>query len=68
MLDGVTPFPAEFAATYRATGYWQDRPLFDGFRRRWASTPAGWRWWIRGGPVTYRRAGRAVRAAGAGAA
>ncbi len=54
MLDGVTPFPAEFAATYRAKGYWQDRPLFDGFRRRWASTPAGWRWWIGDGPVTYR--------------
>ena len=31
MLEGVTPFPAEFAATYRAKGYWQDRPLFDGF-------------------------------------
>jgi hypothetical protein len=30
MLDGVTPFPAEFAARYRALGYWQDRPLFDG--------------------------------------
>jgi 2,3-dihydroxybenzoate-AMP ligase len=27
MLDGVTPFPAEFAARYRAAGYWQDRPL-----------------------------------------
>ena len=32
MLDGVTPFPAEFAARYRERGYWQDRPLFDGFR------------------------------------
>ena len=31
MLDGVTPFPAEFAALYRALGYWADRPLFDGF-------------------------------------
>jgi 2,3-dihydroxybenzoate-AMP ligase len=31
MLDGVTPFPAEFAARYRALGYWEDRPLFDGF-------------------------------------
>jgi len=27
MLDGVTPFPAEFAARYRALGYWEDRPL-----------------------------------------
>ena len=31
MLDGVTPFPAEFAARYRDRGYWADRPLFDGF-------------------------------------
>jgi non-ribosomal peptide synthetase component E (peptide arylation enzyme) len=31
MLDGVTPFPAEFAARYTELGYWQDRPLFDGF-------------------------------------
>jgi 2,3-dihydroxybenzoate-AMP ligase len=31
MLDGVTPFPAEFMARYRALGYWEDRPLFDGF-------------------------------------
>ncbi|HEV2257569.1 MAG TPA: AMP-binding protein [Streptosporangiaceae bacterium] len=28
----MTPFPAEFAARYRALGYWEDRPLFDGFR------------------------------------
>jgi 2,3-dihydroxybenzoate-AMP ligase len=26
-LEGVTPFPAEFAARYRAEGYWADRPL-----------------------------------------
>ena len=32
MLDGFTPFPAEFAARYRELGYWEDRPLFDGFR------------------------------------
>jgi len=32
MLDGVIPFPADFAARYRAAGYWQDRPLIDGFR------------------------------------
>jgi len=32
MLDGVTPFPPEFAARYRERGYWEDRTLFDGFR------------------------------------
>src|SRR5689334_728103 len=31
MLDGVTPFPEEFAARYRERGYWEGRPLFDGF-------------------------------------
>jgi len=43
MLDGVTPFPAEFAARYRERGYWTDRPLFDGFRdalRRYADQVA----------------------------
>lgn len=36
-LHGVTPFPAEDAARYRAQGYWDDRPLiahyFDAFQR-----------------------------------
>jgi 2,3-dihydroxybenzoate-AMP ligase len=27
MLDGVVPFPPEFAARYRRLGYWQDRAL-----------------------------------------
>src|SRR5262249_8525416 len=31
MLDGVTPFPAEFAARYRAAGYWNDQPLREVF-------------------------------------
>jgi 2,3-dihydroxybenzoate---[aryl-carrier protein] ligase len=30
-LDGVVPFPPEFAAAYRAKGYWRDRPLRDEF-------------------------------------
>ena len=40
-LPGVTPFPPEFAARYRARGYWEDRPLiahflevFDRYRDR----------------------------------
>src|SRR4051812_46868407 len=28
-LDGVVPYPAEFAARYRERGYWRDRPLRD---------------------------------------
>ncbi len=27
MLPGVTPFPPEFAARYRANGYWEDRAI-----------------------------------------
>ena len=30
-LPGVTPFPPEFAARYRARGYWEDRPLITHF-------------------------------------
>jgi non-ribosomal peptide synthetase component E (peptide arylation enzyme) len=39
MLDGVSPFPAEFAARYRELGYWEDRPLFDGFTADHPSLP-----------------------------
>ena len=31
MLDGLTPVPPDFAARYRERGYWEDRPLFEGF-------------------------------------
>jgi 2,3-dihydroxybenzoate-AMP ligase len=31
-MEGVTPFPPEFAALYRAKGYWLDRPLGDHLR------------------------------------
>ena len=27
MLPGVVPFPPEFAARYRAKGYWEDRSI-----------------------------------------
>ena len=30
-LPGVTPYPPEFAARYRARGYWADRPLIAHF-------------------------------------
>ncbi len=30
-LPGVIPFPEEFAARYRARGYWEDRPLISHF-------------------------------------
>lgn len=31
MLDGVVPFPPEYAARYRAKGYWQDQSLAQEF-------------------------------------
>ena len=32
MLEGVVPFPPDFAARYRAKGYWQDKSLRDEFK------------------------------------
>ena len=32
MLEGVVPFPPEFAAKYREKGYWEDRSLRDQFK------------------------------------
>src|SRR5687768_15828256 len=31
MLEGVLPFPPEYAKRYREKSYWQDRPLRDEF-------------------------------------
>jgi 2,3-dihydroxybenzoate-AMP ligase len=31
MLEGVVPFPPEFAARYREKGYWEDCPLREAF-------------------------------------
>jgi 2,3-dihydroxybenzoate-AMP ligase len=54
MLDGVTPFPAEFAARYAELGYWENRPLIAGFTGALA-TYADRVALIDGqGPVTYR--------------
>jgi 2,3-dihydroxybenzoate-AMP ligase len=53
MLDGVTPFPAEFAARYRELGYWQDRPLFDGFTAALAAHADRVAVVDETGPVTY---------------
>ncbi len=39
MLEGVVRFPPEFAARYRAKGYWEDRSLtetFDGVFSKYA--------------------------------
>src|SRR5689334_24062471 len=54
MLDGVTPFPAEFAARYRERGYWEGRPLFDGFTGAFATYADRTALIDAGGQVTYR--------------
>jgi non-ribosomal peptide synthetase component E (peptide arylation enzyme) len=36
VLDGVVRFPPEFAARYRAQGYWEDRSLRDTFNELFA--------------------------------
>ena len=55
MLDGVTPFPADFAARYRDLGYWEDRPLFDGFTAALARYADRVALVDEAGPVTYRQ-------------
>jgi 2,3-dihydroxybenzoate-AMP ligase len=55
MLYGVTPFPAEFAARYRERGYWEDRPLFDGFSGVLAKYADRVALADDEGPVTYRQ-------------
>ena len=35
-VPGVTPFPPEFAARYRARGYWDDQPLITNFLKVFA--------------------------------
>jgi 2,3-dihydroxybenzoate-AMP ligase len=43
MLPGVTPFPPEFAARYRAKGYWEDRTIasvWEGYCRLYAGRVA----------------------------
>jgi 2,3-dihydroxybenzoate-AMP ligase len=55
MLEGVTPFPAEFAARYRERGYWEDRPLFDGFRDALARYSGRVALADHQGTVTYRQ-------------
>jgi 2,3-dihydroxybenzoate-AMP ligase len=60
MLQGFTPVPPEFAARYKAKGYWLDRPMGVYFRDvfdRWGDRVA-----VVAGPerVTYRELGGAV--------
>jgi non-ribosomal peptide synthetase component E (peptide arylation enzyme) len=57
VLDGVTPFPADVAARYRELGYWEGRPLFDGFTTALAAYADRVAVVDEAGPVTYRQLG-----------
>jgi 2,3-dihydroxybenzoate-AMP ligase len=63
-LDGVTPYPPEFAARYRALGFWEDRSMaqfFDEICERYAEHTA---LVSNGEQITYRQlATRAERLA-----
>jgi 2,3-dihydroxybenzoate-AMP ligase len=37
MLEGVVPFPPDFARRYRAKGYWRDKPLREEFAAAFAA-------------------------------
>ena len=55
MLPGVVPFPPDFAARYRAKGYWQDKSLRPGIRRRVPRlSPSGSRSSTASARFTYR--------------
>ena len=62
MLDGVTPFPPEFAARYKERGYWEGRSLSDGFRDVFRRYPDRIALIDDDGPVSYERYGFRVPA------
>src|ERR1051325_11044422 len=55
MRDGVTAFPEEFAARYRERGYWEGRPLADGFTGAFAKYADRVAVIDEDGSVTYRQ-------------
>ncbi|HEY7273357.1 MAG TPA: AMP-binding protein [Actinoplanes sp.] len=54
-LDGVVPFPAEFAARYRERGYWRDRPLRDVLAEHCATYADRVALHAGGADITYRQ-------------
>ena len=54
-LDGVVPFPPEFAARYRAAGYWEDRTLDDVFSELFAEHAERVALLHAGDTITYRQ-------------
>ena len=59
-LDGVVPYPPEFAAHYRAKGYWEDRTMaefFDAITTQFANRVA---FVADGERITYRELAQRV--------
>jgi 2,3-dihydroxybenzoate-AMP ligase len=56
-LDGVVPCPAEFAARYRAAGYWEDRTLDQVFGERFRDHAGRVALLWAGESITYRQLG-----------
>src|ERR1039457_2733657 len=56
-VDGVVPFPPEFAARYRAAGYWEDRTLDDVFSGLFAEHAERIALLHAGEMITYRQLG-----------
>ena len=54
-LDGVVPFPADFAARYRERGYWRDRPLRDVLAEHFATHADRVALHAGGADITYRQ-------------
>ena len=61
MLDGVVPFPPEYAARYRAKGYWQDKSLATNSRSSSRSSPTASRSSTATGGISYADIDRAER-------
>ena len=63
-MDGVVPFPAEYAARYRERGYWRDRALRDAHAEAFAAYADRVALHAGGQDITYREIdGRADRLA-----
>src|SRR5262249_5482349 len=60
MLEGVVAFPPEFAARYRARGYWEDRSLTSVFQELFARHADRVALVSAGRRITYAELGRAV--------
>ena len=54
-LDGVVPFPADYASRYRERGYWRDRPLRDVLAEHFATNADRVALHAGGADISYRK-------------